>query len=285
MSLLPLRLRASRTDGPAAESDEPPFVAAGSEVVPGYVVIALLRRGNRLDVYDTWSTRRAARCVVKIVRPDRLTEAHTHRLLRREGQLLAELGHPHLVRAYEVVEVPQVAVVLETLTGPSLGTVLDERRVLIPNDVVLLGAQVASGLAYLHRHGCVHGDVTTNNIVLEGSMAKLLDLSLSGPPGPVRAGSGTRGYRSPEQAAGTHQSPATDVWGLGAVLHHALTGRTHDDTDPPSLSERVDAARRRFGLRATVMTVITACLEERAEDRMPMAQVAATLDGLAALQE
>ncbi len=264
---------------------EPPIVAAGVEVVPHYEAIALIRRGHRLDVYDAWSVQRGARCVVKVVRPDRLKEAHTQRLLRREGQLLTTLGHPHLVRAYEVVEVPQVAVVLETLTGPSLSAVLDARHRLIPRDVVLLGAQLASALAYLHGHGWVHGDVTAGNIILEGGSAKLLDLSLSGPPGPVRAGSGTRGYRSPEQSAGTQQSAATDVWSLGAVLHEALTGRTPDDQGRLSVRDRLAAARRRTGVSTTMTQLIGNCLREEIAERIPLADLRTTLDRLAAVRE
>lgn len=263
---------------------EPPIVATGDHVVPGCEVIAHLRRGHRLDVYDAWSERIQARCIVKVVRPDRIAESHTSRLLRREGDLLRDLAHPHLVRAYEVIEHPQVAVIMETLTGPDLGAVLDDRSRLIPTDVALLGAQVASALRYLHAHDCIHGDVTPGNIILEGGVAKLFDLSLSGPVGPVRAGAGTRGYRSPEQTQGRIQSPATDVWGLGAVLHCALTGRLHD-ASPTGVRERVRAVRQGRGLAARLHVVIARCLAVAPEDRASLAETAAALGTLVALRE
>ncbi len=268
----------------AADPAEPPIVAAGDDVVPGYEVIAHLRRGHRLDVYDAWSSRIEARCIVKVVRPDRITEAHTARLLQREGRILHELAHPHLVRAYEIVEEPQVAVAMETLTGPNLGAVLDERRRLGPMDVALLGAQIASALRFLHQHDCVHGDVTPGNIILEAGTAKLIDLSLSGPPGPVRAGSGTRGYRAPEQARGDRQTPATDVWGLGAVLFCALTGHTHDDM-PPRLREPVQALRRRLGRRARLLRIIGSCLREAPEKRASLAEVSVAFAAMVPLKE
>ena len=266
------------------EHAEPPVVATGGEIVPGYQVVAHLRRGNRLDVYDAWSRVRQTRCVVKVVRPDRVHEPHTACSLKREGRMLRDLAHPHLVRAYEVVEEPEVAVVMETLTGSDLGRVLDTRRRLAPVDVAMLGAQVGAALRYLHLHDCVHGDLTPGNIVLEGGTAKVIDLSLAGPPGPVRAGSGTRGYRSPEQTAGTRQTPATDVWGLGAVLHCALTGRTYDE--PAGRAETLRAYFRRPGGRpGRLVDLVAGCLRERPEDRPSLDELSAVLDQLVALRE
>lgn len=179
---------------------EPPLVPRGQQLVPGYEVVAHLRRGNRLDVYDTWSSEREVRCIVKLVRPDRVAEPHTEVYLRREGELLRDLAHPHLVRVYELVEEPQLAVVMETLTGPSLSDVIEERGRLTAADVALLGLQLASALRYLHRQDCVHGDVSPGNVVLQGGTAKLIDLSLAGPAGRISAGTGTAGYRSPSSS-------------------------------------------------------------------------------------
>ncbi len=258
------------------QGQEVAIVPVGAEVVPGYVVIAHVRRGHRLDVYDAWSTRREARCVVKVVRPDRIGEPHTSFHLRREGEMLLDLAHPHLVRAYEVVQEPQVAVVLETLTGPSLETVLDTRGRLAPSEVALLGCQVASGLRFLHLHECVHGDVAVGNIILEAGVAKIIDLSLSGPPGPVRAGSGTRGYRAPEQESGERQTPATDVWGLGAVLHHALWGHTHDEVARHRLYRRLSLATGRRS-RAEIGRVVDCCLRRDPASRLSVEGLAARL--------
>lgn len=140
----------------------------GDDVVPGYEGIEHLSRGHRLDVYDVWSAVHDARCVVKVVRPDRLREKRTTEQLLEEGRLLRDLAHPHLVRAYAVLERPRAAVVMETLTGDSLASLLDQRTRLRPGDVAILGAQVASALRYLHAHGWVHCDVTAGNVIAEG---------------------------------------------------------------------------------------------------------------------
>ena len=271
------------TSPPPPTSDEDvPILGPGDELVPGYLVVEHLRRGHRLDVYDAWSTHRQAGCVVKLVRPDRVRERHTAILLEREGRLLRDLTHPHLVRAYEVVDQPHVAVVMETLTGPTLSDLLAKHDRLKPREAALLGTQIGSGLRFLHLHGYIHGDVTPGNIVLENGVPKLIDLSLSGPPGPVRAGSGTRGYRAPEQNQGTTQTEATDVWGLGAVLHHARTGRAHDDH--ANRFFRVRARSRISEYRhdqRSLAEVITQCLHPNPEDRCSLASAREALARIA----
>ncbi|CAN5116185.1 hypothetical protein BH20ACT5_BH20ACT5_23560 [soil metagenome] len=79
---------------------------------PGYRALGLLHRGNPADVYDAWSEERGSRCVVKTLRTDRPTDRRDLTQLLVEGRLLRRLGHPHLVRAYEVLSDPVPAVVL-----------------------------------------------------------------------------------------------------------------------------------------------------------------------------
>ena len=99
---------------------------------PGYRTIELLRRGRDLDVYDVWSEERACRCVIKALRPDRLDRDGARRRLLEEGRLLRDLTHPHIVRAYEVAEEPVPMVVMETLTGETVGHMIPPLPVATP---------------------------------------------------------------------------------------------------------------------------------------------------------
>lgn len=262
------------------DTAQPPPRLAGAEIVPGYEVVAHLSRGHLLDVYDAWSTVRHTRCVVKVIRPDRRDDHECRSRLLDEGRLLHDLAHPHLVRAYEVVTDPDPAVVLETLTGPSVADVLDDRGRLGIEDVALLGAQVASALHYLHRHGWVHCDVTGGNVVVEGTQAKLIDLSLARPPGAGTRGMGTRGYRAPEQVTGDPVSAATDVWGLGALLLEASCGRLPGEA----------ARRGRWPLRrpweppAALEPVISGCLHGDPHRRWSLPRLSAALERLVPLR-
>jgi serine/threonine protein kinase len=205
--------------------------APGTELSPGYRVVTHMARGRRLDVYDAWSYERRSRCVLKTLRPERGAEGPARRALIREGRLLSRFTHPHLVRAYEITGASddgRPVVVLETLDGETLEHLVHRlsasgRRLPLA-EVVVMGSQLTSVLAYLHHQGWLHLDLKPANIVASGGRAKLLDLSIARRPGRAHAGTGTVDYLSPEQARGGILTTAADVWGLGAVLYTALAG-------------------------------------------------------------
>jgi serine/threonine protein kinase len=250
--------------------DGPPPLVAGERLAPGYEVIAHMRRGNNLDVYDAWSAERACRVIAKTPRPDRLEERRTVRALMREGRLLKKFTHPHIVRAYEVLKEPQPLVVMETLTGATLAYLIDTSPRRLPlTDVVHLGLHLCSALHYLHRQGVLHLDLKPSNIISESQRAKVIDLSIARPPGRGREGAGTTQYMAPEQVTGDHLSQATDVWGVGAVLWEAATGEEpfnaeDEDEDEPSyeqLERRIVPIRSYRRVPAAFASLVESCLE------------------------
>jgi eukaryotic-like serine/threonine-protein kinase len=265
---------------------EPPL-AAGEELAPGYVIVEHVSRNQALDVYDVWDDGRYCRSVAKTLRPDRLGEARATARLRLEGELLARFTHPHLVRAYETLEEPQTIVVLETLSGETLAAHIERRTTRMPApELALLGLQVGSAVRYMHREGYLHIDLKPSNIVLDLGVAKVLDLSLARPPGPVRPGVGTRCYLAPEQARGEDVTAAADVWGLGVVLWEAAAGEPAFDGEAagsryPQTAGRAPAVRRRRRLPAGLAAVIDACLEADAGARPALDDVLAALEPFA----
>ena len=267
--------------------DGPPTLAAGDSLAPGYRVITHLARGRALDVYDVWSEERHALCVAKVVRPDRLKDAGARRRLRREGRTILALTHPHIVRGYELIERPAPVLILEALTGATLDYILATRkRPLAPREVVFLGLQLCSAIRYLHAHDMLHLDLKPSNVISEDGLAKLIDLSVARPPGRARAGIGTRQYLSPEQARGGRLDQAADVWGLGAVLFAAATGRRpfyglDDKTQYPQLETRAEPVGSFRRLPRPLAEVIDASLEPEAKDRPRPAELFDRLEGLA----
>jgi eukaryotic-like serine/threonine-protein kinase len=277
--------RAMTRTGPAAVGTAP-----GTEILPGYEVVRLLRRGGRLDTYDVYSHERDSRCVVKVVRDDRAHEAGCVDALLREGTLLRDLAHPHLVRAYEVIEVPRTAVVLETLTGATLAAVIEDSPV-IPADAAWLGLHLVSVLSYLHRHRWLHLDVKPSNIVVQGNRAVLIDLSLVGRPGDGRAHGGTDGYLAPEQVRGRGLSPASDVFGLGVTLGESLTDRLpygEEGEWAGGTSPRAPGRGFRRRLRrapAPLADLVLACIDPDPARRPGLDDVRTSLRSLVAVDE
>lgn len=208
-----------------AAADTPPPRPPGTEVAPGHVLLGHLSRGRHLDVHDAWSTERAARCVVKMLRPDVAGDRPAARRLEAEARLLRRLEHPHIVRGYAARGASEPIAVMETLTGETLAHLIQTapRRLQVA-EVAHLGMHLASALRYLHAAGWLHLDLKPSNVVAEAGRAKLIDLSVAQRPGRVDAGRGTWCYLSPEQAHGGTVTPAADMWGLGAVLYEATAG-------------------------------------------------------------
>lgn len=231
-----------------------PVVEAGDWLAPGYRVVAHLRRGHRLDVYDLWSEERSCRCVGKTVRPERAADESAVGWLRNEGMLLTGLTHPHLVRGYDTVltaEPVRPVVITETLPGHTLSHLVEEHGGLPPAEVAVLGIQLCSALGYLHRQGWTHLDVKPSNVVVTGGRAVLLDLSLACRTGTHSFG-GTFDYLSPEQARGDEMTAAADTWGLGLTLYEAVAGTT--PWAHLSHRERNDDGTRRYPQLESVTT-------------------------------
>jgi eukaryotic-like serine/threonine-protein kinase len=273
------------TAAPSEEGPQP--LLPGEYVAPGYRVVTHLARGRALDVYDVWSEERYALCVAKMLRPDLAAEARARRRLRREGRLLLELTHPHIVRAYELIDGRSPVLVLEALTGGTLDYVLAARaRPLPARELVFLGLQVCSAIRYLHAHGILHLDLKPANVISEEGLVKLIDLSVARPAGRIRRGLGTRVYLSPEQARGGRVDEAADVWGIGVVLYVAATAtRPFEELEHttlyPQLEARAEPVRARRRLPLALARLVDGCLETTANDRPTTEELFDRLERLA----
>jgi eukaryotic-like serine/threonine-protein kinase len=277
----------------------------GAALAPGFTVVEHLSRTRRLDTFEVWSELRACSCVAKTLRPDRRGDERARQALIAEGRYLLELSHPHIVRGYELLEAPEIVVVMETLDGETLAHLVDRNPDgLAPEDVAHLGLHLASALRYLHNRGILHLDVKASNVVADSGRAKLIDLSLARPPGRYHAGVGTWCNLSPEQARGGELGPAADVWGLGTVLYEAATGEAAFDDDEswtdepsgpsdtwhtedqraagyPQLEGPAPSAAARTDLPPGLAAAIDACLAAEPSDRPSLEALAERLQPFA----
>jgi serine/threonine protein kinase len=267
----------------SAGIDGPCPLTPGATLAPGYHVVAHLRRGYDLDVYDLWSEERGCRCVGKTIRPDRLQTRGVRARLLQEGRLLRRLTHPHIVRAYEVILSSAPAVILETLPGETLAHLIDRRTCLRGREVAQLGLHLCSAIGYLHPQGILHLDLTPSNVSAMHGIAKVIDLSLARPPGPSHAGIGTCGYMAPEQTAGGVLTPKTDVWSIGATLYETASGEPACDVGDDSRSSGCSqlacapASLRRLRGEPGLAAAIARCLCADPHDRPTLPELTAVL--------
>jgi len=151
-----------------------------------------------------------------------------------EGLLMRRLSHPAIVRVLDAGrDGGRFFLVLEYVEGPSLARAI-ERRAFTAKETAFLISAVGRALQHAHRMGVIHGDVVPSNILLKSDGSpKLTDFGIARlrqmAPERWKAGvtAGTPLYMSPEQAAALSEmiDVRSDVYSLGVVLYHAVTGR------------------------------------------------------------
>jgi len=159
---------------------------------------------------------------------------------RREARAAGQIQSEHIVDVFDVGADARVGLymVMEHLAGEDLSARLERDKKIDVKTGVMLGHQIARGLAKAHEAGVIHRDLKPANIFLttrdNGQMlVKLLDFGVSkllheaggaritGSGAPI----GTPLYMSPEQAEGKDDVDGrADIWSLGAVLYEALAG-------------------------------------------------------------
>ena len=256
------------------------------EIVPGLSALTLLGGGLRYEAYLAWHERLRTLVVAKVVRPDLVDDASTLAGLRREIELLERLNHPIVVRSFGgEAGGPRPHVVLEHLEGPRLSSLQRKDGPLLLEQLVGLAIEISSALHYLATEGLVHLDVKPSNIIM-GGPPRLIDLSIARTfeqCARVRSPVGTDAYMAPEQATvpSDELGPPADVWGLGATLHHAITGerpfrkgvRDSEDLEErfPQLTEEPAQLPRR--VPAALAEPIMACLSRDPAERPTAAEL------------
>jgi len=201
-------------------------------------------------VYLADDGRPGRKVALKVFHRARLTDEAAAARLRREVAAAARVWHPGICPVYDaglVDGVPWVS--MRHVPGETLAAWIDGRRRAlaagseVPADRLRAVAwieQVARTLHAAHREGLVHGAVKPSHVVIAPAGAPvLIDFGLANDPVAAESG-GVPTWLSPEQLApGEHPvGPASDVWGLGAVLYECLTLR------PPCAAASRDALRR-----------------------------------------
>jgi serine/threonine-protein kinase len=155
-----------------------------------------------------------------------------------EAEILQRLSHPRVPRVYShFTDEGRHYLTMDFVSGDDLEHIVERRGAIPEREVLGWAAQICDVLDHLHGEGLVYRDVKPSNIMLDqNSDIKLVDFGIAKVLTPSNRGGtqiGTPGYAPPEQYQGL-ATPASDIYALGATLHHLLTGR--DPTDEPPFS-------------------------------------------------
>lgn len=212
----------------AAAADAPP-----SRWLGGYELIEELGRGGMGVVFRARQPGLGRDVAVKLLRDAAFAGEPARRRFQAEAASVARLNHPHIVTIHEVGTADgQPFLVMEWVAGRNLAEVTRDGP-LPARRAAEIAAQLADAVQHAHARGVLHRDLKPSNVLLDATGApRLTDFGLARPldtdssltlTGQVL---GTPGYLAPEQArGGAGVGPAADVYGLGALLFHLLTGR------------------------------------------------------------
>jgi serine/threonine-protein kinase len=267
----------------------------GQQVGP-FLVERIIARGGQGIVAQARDGRTGQSVALKLMLDD---DPRSAKRFRREGQVLRGVQHPNLLRVLDagaLGAVPYLAT--ELVEGEHLESVVGRQGLPSAERISELLGPVARALHACHQRGVVHRDIKPKNILVEATTGRpvLIDFGLvRAAPGSTQGGLeltggglsltgemvGTPGTMAPEQLdKNAEQGPATDVYGLGAVLYYLLSGRLpfegdtsynvvlkvmrEEATDPRTLNPDISPAMAELVLR---------CLSKEPGDRPESALV------------
>src|SRR3954470_19370607 len=237
-----------------ADSTDDPRIGM---VIAGYRIEERVGRGGMGVVYRAEHLNLQRRAAIKIIAPDLAESEGFRERFTREARIAAALQHPNIVTVYDAGELDGLLyLAMQYIQGSDLSAVLRTEHRLRPYRAIDVIRQVASALDAAHAMGLIHRDVKPANVLIEGRTAFLTDFGLTkrldGEHTELtRVGDvvGTIHYVAPEQIEGAQVSARSDVYSLGCLLFHCLTGQVpfardtdvaviyaHLSEDPPKLS-------------------------------------------------
>jgi serine/threonine protein kinase len=231
----------------------------GLKQIGKYPVLRKLGEGATSEVYlcnDPFNARDVA---IKVAFPETFQDPEHGKLYRKlfltEASLAGKLEHPHICQIYDAVADEKLSyIVMEYVGGGTLERFARPDGLLPVDRVVEIAFKCSRALEFAHKHGVTHRDIKPANILfLEGTEVKITDfgaalVTTSRDTTQVSA-IGSPAYMSPEQVKEHPLDHQTDIYSVGVVMYHLLTGRlpfqavnnfsliyqiTNVDPEPPS---------------------------------------------------
>jgi serine/threonine protein kinase len=221
------------------------LLEAGQIFAGRYRIRRRLAEGGMAAIFEAEHLGTERRVALKLLFPHIMSVASAREKFELEAKVAARVNSPHIVQVLdagfdETSKSPYL--VMELLQGDTLGGIVKARGLLPPREVVSFLRQVAAGLDAAHGYRdpsgapmpIVHRDLKPENIFVTSerdgvSLVKILDFGiakvLSDTGNVSQEVRGTPLYMAFEQVTASRLSPATDIWALGLIAYHALTGQ------------------------------------------------------------
>ncbi|MDA1266022.1 MAG: serine/threonine-protein kinase [Planctomycetota bacterium] len=189
-----------------------------------------LGEGPLSEVYRAEDTQLGRVVALKILRAHAEIDPQADTRFQREAQHASSFTHKNITTIYEYGEFERTPyIAMEYLAGRTLDKIIKE-RLLGYEECLRIACQLSDALAMVHDHHLIHRDLKPGNVLLQDDgLLKLLDFGIArarDEAGITQHGMlvGTVLYMSPEQVRGEELDPRSDIFSLGALLYHVMTG-------------------------------------------------------------
>jgi serine/threonine protein kinase len=226
-----------------------------------YAITRIVKQGGQGAIYEGIDESGQIFAIKEML--DRFTDpkerAEAIDRFNSEAELLQQLTHPRIPRVYSHFrDTGRHYLTMDFIRGEDLEQIVERDGPQSEATVLEWADQICDVLSFLHGEGLVYRDMKPSNVMIErdDGGVKLVDFGITKLFKPTERGTqiGTPGYAPPEQYQGL-ATPLSDVYALGATLHHLLTGRDPTEQMPfdfpparslnPAISQGTSAALER----------------------------------------
>ncbi len=268
------------------------FPQSSEEILGGFRILKWLGSGGMGRVYEAYEIAKHRKVALKVLNADFALFRDDISRFEREAWIGGRLNHPNIVKAYGQGEISGLHYIsMELLDGPSLATdILISAAELgqLPSQkvsserirkMIVLFAEVADAVHYVHDNGIIHRDIKPQNLLLTEASSRMLlsDFGLARDEAMSQLTRqndflGTIRYMSPEQLL-QHRAKLdrrTDIWSLGVSLYQAVTldlpypaDTVEGFLNAVSTNEPLPARARNPAIPRDLETVLMKCLEKK----------------------
>lgn len=213
---------------------DPSRRSAAEQIIAGYRIDHEVGRGGMGIVYRARQTHLERDVALKLIRQELADDQIYRERFEQESRMAASVAHPHVIPVLDAgADEGLLFIAMQLIDGIDLAALLRNAGRLAAAQAVALTVQVAGALDAVHARGLIHRDVKPANILIDverGWHAYLSDFGIAREFAPAsRVTSpgvwlGTVDYLAPEQLEGQNVDRRADIYALGAVAYHCLTG-------------------------------------------------------------
>jgi protein kinase-like protein len=219
------------TEAPAGSAESITHTSTDTPRWGRYELRERIGQGGQGSVYRAWDPQLECEVALKVMRSDLAGLDRLGERILREGRALARVRHPHVVNVYGVeMHQGQIGLCMEFIRGRTLEDVLLSQGPFGAQEAAAIGVSVCRALAAVHAAGLVHRDIKGRNVMREEKgRVVLMDFGTGRDHAQLaRSGrgdlTGTPLYMAPEVLGGEPASQKSDIYSIGVLLYHLVTG-------------------------------------------------------------